>query len=198
MSFYINFFDFITKLGNKIFLLVLILILIFYLIKYSEFIYFMFPKVSVINVKGFKKILYYFYSFQDQLMKTILDIIILSISISTFACSNSVNYIYNCKCFTGIHLSYTILSSIILFLSLFYIIIQCIFYDPCNLISDNNFGKSENSFSDFLYVLQKISLVILNLFKFLGKQQEKIKLIIFFVLSLMRLRTINNEISKFF
>ena len=197
MSFYINFFDLITKPGNKIFLLVLILILIFYLIKYSEFIYFMFPKVSVINVKGFKKILYYFYSFQDQLMKTILDIIILAISISTFACSNSINYIYNCKCFTGIHLSYTILSSIILFLSLFYIIIQCIFYDPCNLISDNNFGKSENSFSDFLYVLQKISLVILNLFKFLGKQQEKIKLILFFVLSLMRLRRINNEISKF-
>ena len=197
MSFFINFFDYITKLGNNFFLFPLILILVFLLIKYFEFFYFMLSKVSVINVKGFKKFMFYFFSFQEQCMKTILNILILSITISTFACSDSVNYIYNTKCFSGIHLLYTIFSGIILFLTLFYIIIQCIFYDPCNLISDNNFGKSENSFSDFLYILQKISLVILNLFQFLGKQQEKIKLIVFFILSLMRLRTIHKTISKF-
>ena len=104
MSFFINFFDYITKLGNDFFLFPLILILVFLLIKYFEFFYFMFSKVSVINVKGFKKFMFYFFSFQEQCMKTILNILILSITISTFACSDSVNYIYNTKCFSGIHL----------------------------------------------------------------------------------------------
>ena len=197
MSFILNFFDVLTKMSKKVFFIAILLFLSLVLLKIFELIYFMRSRVTVINAKGLKKFIFYFFSIEDQLMKTCLDTMIIYVSISTFSCKNKVNYfVDNIKCFQTFHIFLCVFSAIILFLILFYEIILCIFYDSSNLIENDNFGISDNSSSDTLYFIQKLVVIIINLYHITGNQ-EKFKLIIFFIISAFRLKNMVNNLCKF-
>ena len=187
MSYFINFFDFITKMSYTVYLTVLILITIFFLIKLSQFAYCMYPKVSVIKATGAKKIMFYFFSFQDQLLITFFDLIIITLAVSTFSCDKGVNVFFEIECYQGPHIGCAILSTLLLILTFILILIQGFFYDPSNLIEPNNFGLSDNIIPSLITRLQKISLVICNLFFLIKSNQQTIKLSIHIGLALISL-----------
>ena len=197
MSYFINFFDFITKMSVKVYLFVLVIFLLFLIGKISQFIYFIFPKVSVIKVSPIKKIFFYFFSFQDQLMSTFFDLLIITLSVSAFSCKETINVYYEIECYTKIHLGCAILSGVILFFTLIYILIQSFFYDPSNIIQKNNFGICDNIIPFLISKLQNISLAVCNLFFLIQTNQQVIKLCIHIGLSLAILYFIFTNQCKF-
>lgn len=198
MSYFINFFDFITKMSIKVYFFVLVVFLLFFIGKISQFIYFIFPKVSVIKVSPVKKFFFYFFSFQDQLMSTFFDLFIITLSISSFSCNGAINVYYEVECYTNIHLGCAILSGVILFFTLIFILIQSFFYDPSNIIQKNNFGLCDNIIPFLISKLQNISLAVCNLFFLIKANQQVIKLCIHIGLSLAILYFFFINQCKFF
>ena len=197
MSFFINFFDFLTKTSQNLFYFVVAFILLFFLIKVAEFFYFFVPKISVINAKGIKRIMFYILSFQDQMFKTYFDLLVLTLTVSVFSCKDSKQIFYETECYSDSHLVITVLCGFILFIFLIYSIIQSFFYDPCNLINKDNFGISENLVNDLILILQKIGLVICDCFFLINQYQGIIKLGIYAFLSLCMLYFIYKNQYKF-
>ena len=90
-----NFFDILNKVKFSDYLIPLIIILIVMLLKLCQFVYFMKAKSSVISKKNINNFIYHIFSLIDQLLKTLGDIIILTITLAIFSCTQDLTLANN-------------------------------------------------------------------------------------------------------
>jgi hypothetical protein len=110
-------------------------------------------------------------------------------STSTNSTGNSTKYNIQLDmvCFTGNHIPYLIIAGLLLLFLLFNFIFSLYFYDPCDVISEENYGVSDHFNKDLLWLLIKLDLVLLNLFDPTVDQGELIKICIFIGLNILSL-----------
>jgi hypothetical protein len=85
-----NFLDILNKLKFSNYLIPLIIIIIIMLLKLGQFSYFLGAKSSVISKNSFNNFIYHIFSLIDQLLKTFCDIIILTITLCIFSCTQDL------------------------------------------------------------------------------------------------------------
>jgi len=90
-----NFLDILNKLKFSNYLIPLIIIIIIMLLKLGQFSYFLRTKSSVISKKSFNNFIYHIFSLIDQLLKTFCDIIIFTITLSIFSCTQDLTLANN-------------------------------------------------------------------------------------------------------
>jgi hypothetical protein len=90
-----NFLDILNKLKFSNYLIPLIIITIIMLLKLGQFSYFLRTKSSVISKKSFNNFIYHIFSLIDQLLKTFCDIIIFTITLSIFSCTQDLTLANN-------------------------------------------------------------------------------------------------------
>jgi len=196
MSYIINFLNFFSRMDLWHYILGLSFILLIFLVKLWELIYFSRSGIPVIKVSFSIKIFFYICGIIDLALRTYADILILSFCILVFSCTSGTNSFLNLTCWKDTHLILLIIVSFFLFMLFCNLIFQIMFYDVTNLLDEENMGLCDNLRSEFIHFTAKIILVVLNII-IVRDNQETFKVWIYFTFTFLILFLKYQNMVKF-